>query len=150
LEEAAARAKDYETRLVRVEHRSSELEQKATAAEAALAGERARVGELSSKLAEAERHRQRAAELEGQLAVEQQKGAEIARRLNELEQTAVKLQEMETLLTTERDRNGLLARRVSETEQAAENATKRFEEMARKLGEIAGLASQLGNGKGRS
>jgi hypothetical protein len=27
---------------------------------------------------------------------------------------------------------------------------KRFEDMARKLGEIAGLASQLGGGKGRA
>jgi hypothetical protein len=38
-------------------------------------------------------------------------------------------------------------KRVSDAEQAAELASKRFEEMARKLGEIAGLASQLGNGK---
>ena len=43
-----------------------------------------------------------------------------------------------------------LMKRVSESEQAAEQATKRFEEMAIKLGEIAGLASQLGNGKRRS
>jgi hypothetical protein len=41
-------------------------------------------------------------------------------------------------------------KRVSESEQAAEQATKRFEEMAVKLGEIAGLAAQLGNGKRRS
>jgi hypothetical protein len=40
-------------------------------------------------------------------------------------------------------------KRVSETEQAAEQATKRFEELATKLGEIAGLASQLGSGKRR-
>jgi hypothetical protein len=38
---------------------------------------------------------------------------------------------------------------VTESEQATEQATKRFEEMAIKLGEIAGLASQLGNGKRR-
>ena len=115
-----------------------------------MAAERARVSELSSKLAEAERHRLRVAELESQLAGERQKGAEIVSRLNELERAAVKLQETEVLLATERDRNGLLVRRVTETEQAADNATKRFEDMARKLGEIAGLASQLGNGKGRS
>ena len=51
------------------------------------------------------------------------------------------------MLQTERERNSLLAKRVSETEQAAEQATKRFEEMATKLGEIAGLASQLGKRK---
>lgn len=147
LEKAAARGKEFETRLVREEHRAAELEQKVKEAETALVGERARVGELSGKLAEAERHSRRVTELEELLAGEQQKTADSARRL---EQTAAKLKEVESLLATERDRNGLLARRVSETEQAAEHATKRFEEMARKLGEIAGLASQLGNGKGRS
>lgn len=150
LERAAARAKELEPQLVREEHRVSELEQRAKDAEAALAVERARASDMSHKLAEAERRGRRAGELEGQLAAEQQKGAESACRLNELERAAAKLQEMESLLATERDRNGALARRVSETEQAAEHATKRLEEMARKLGEIAGLASYLGNGKGRS
>jgi len=41
-------------------------------------------------------------------------------------------------------------KRVSEAELEAERANKRFQEMAIKLGEIAGLASQLGNGKRRS
>lgn len=147
LEKSAARAKEFETRLVREAHRAAELEQKSKEAESALAGERARVGELSSKLAEAERGRQHLSELEGLLAAEQMKASESARQL---EGAAKKLQELESLLATERDRNGLLAQRASETEQAAENATKRFEELARRLGEIAGLASQLGNGKSRS
>jgi chromosome segregation ATPase len=102
---------------------------------------------VSGKLAETER---RVQELESRLAAEHQKAAEIASRLNELERTAGKVQEMEALLAAERDRNELLARRISETEQAAANATKRFEDMARKLGEIAGLASQLGSGNTRS
>jgi hypothetical protein len=38
---------------------------------------------------------------------------------------------------------------VSDAEQATEQATNRFEELAIKLGEIAGLAAQLGNGKRR-
>jgi hypothetical protein len=44
----------------------------------------------------------------------------------------------------------MLTGRVAEAEQAAESATKRLEEMARKLSEIAGLASQLGHGRGQS
>jgi len=44
----------------------------------------------------------------------------------------------------------VLARRVTEAEQATVLATRRLEEMAKKLGEIAGLASQLGNGARRS
>jgi DNA anti-recombination protein RmuC len=70
-------------------------------------------------------------------------------RVSEADRASQKAQEFETLLQTERERNSLLARRVSETEQASEQATKRFEEMATKLGEIAGLAAQLGSGKRR-
>ncbi|TKS61904.1 MAG: response regulator [Nitrospira sp.] len=150
LEQVTSRAKDVEAKLAREEQRASEFQQRAKDVETILAVERAKVGELSNKVAAAERMAQRARELEVMLMAEQQKGAVIARRLHDLENFEMKLQEMEALLATERDRNGLLARRVSETEQAAENATKRFEDMARKLGEIAGLASQLGNGKGQS
>ncbi len=88
--------------------------------------------------------------LETELTSEQRKHIEAVGRVQEAEKTATKVQELEGLLVAERERNGMLARQVVETEQAAENATKRFEEMARKLGEIAGLASQLGNGKGQS
>jgi hypothetical protein len=56
------------------------------------------------------------------------------------------VQKLEALLVSERERNAALVHRVSEAEMVAMNATKRFEEMARKLGEIAGLASQLGKG----
>ena len=73
-----------------------------------------------------------------------------AARLSEAERAAKNAWEFETLLQTERERNSLLARRIAETEQASELANKRFEEMATKLGEIAGLASQLGSGKRRS
>ena len=40
-----------------------------------------------------------------------------------------------------------LAERAAEAEQLADQSTRRFEDLARKLGEIAGLASQLGAGK---
>lgn len=97
----------------------------------------------------AELHR-RIQDLEAELATERRNGEETTGRLRELERAATKVQEMEGLLTAERDRNVLLAQRVVEAEQAAENATKRLEEMARKLSEIAGLASQLGKGRGQS
>lgn len=140
LEQAAARSQEFEARLVREEHRTAEFGQRAEQAESALESERGRVAELSSKLAEAERQCQRMTELEHQVAAEQRKVADMEQQLNE----------SQALLSMERDRNGALARRVSEAEQAAEHATSRFEELARKLGEIAGLASQIGNGKGRS
>jgi CheY-like chemotaxis protein len=131
LEQTALKVKDLETKLVLAEHRALGLQQKAKDAEAALDAERTKVEILHNKVAAAER------------AAQSVSGA------HQLESTE-KIRELEVLLTTERGRNELLARRLSEAELAAEGATKRFEDMARKLGEIAGLASQLGNGKGRS
>ncbi|BFU91354.1 MAG: hypothetical protein NTAFB01_25410 [Nitrospira sp.] len=87
-------------------------------------------------------------DLEVELLTERRKREETTGQLHELEKVAMRVPEIEGLLTAERDHNGLLARRVVEAEQAAEHATKRLEEMARKLSEIAGLASQLGQGKG--
>lgn len=143
LEVQAGRANELATLLQTERKRVAELE-------AALHAERETAVQLVQQLTALEQAAPRAGQLEGMLAAEQQKGREIAQRLHEIEQAATKVQEIEALLATERDRNRLLTHRVSETEQVAENATKRFEEMVRKLGEIAGLASQLGNGKGRS
>ena len=111
-----------------------------------------RAREAEARLATAEQQtadlHQKIRDLEAQLQIERQKGAEAVGHLQEMERVAMSVQEIEGLLTAERDRNGTLARRVTEAEQAAESATKRLEEMARKLGEIASLASQLGNGRG--
>ena len=98
---------------------------------------------------EAELHRN-IQNLEAELSMERRKGEETMGRLHELESVATRVREMEGLLTAEQNRNGILSRQVVEAEQASENATKRLEEMARKLSEIAGLASQLGNGRGQS
>jgi len=121
----------------------AELEQistKTRETEARLANAEQQTTELHRKLEQ----------LEAELLTERRKGAEAVGHLQELERVAMNVQEMEGLLAAERDRNGILARQVTEAEQAAESATKRLEEMARKLGEIASLASQLGNGRGQS
>jgi DNA anti-recombination protein RmuC len=75
---------------------------------------------------------------------------ELTRRLADTENGSGKAKEIQQLLEAERERNAVLARRVSETETAAQQATQRFEEMAKKLGEIAGLASKLGGGSKRA
>ncbi len=110
-----------------------------------------RAKDIEAKLANAEREgvefHQRIQDLETELLTERRKGEETMGQLHELERVATRVQEMEGLLTAERDRNGILSQRVVEAEQAAENATTRLEDMARKLSEIAGLASQLGNGR---
>ncbi|ULA63341.1 MAG: Response regulatory domain-containing protein [Nitrospira sp.] len=149
LEAAVERTKDLEARLANEEHRAADCEQQVQQTEAVVAAERTRVEELSGRLAEAEREVNRLSELERQLAEAIQAGSAKESRIHELEKLVAASQEMETLLATERDRTAVLTRRVSESEQSAEQSMKRFEDMARKLGEIAGLASQLGSGKGR-
>ena len=123
--------------------RSQELAQQ-------LAKERERTSDLTRRMVESEQVAARVSTLEQALAAEKEKNKDLAARLPEAERASQKSQDVETLLQTERERNSLLARRVSETEQASELATKRFEEMATKLGEIAALASQLGSGKRRT
>jgi CheY-like chemotaxis protein len=150
LETAAARTKDLEAGLAREEHRAADLERQVKQADAALTAERARIGEVSGRLAEAEREVQRLRDLETQLAAATQATHTKESRIQELEAMVAAAHEFETLLATERERNAVLARRVTESEQSAEQSMKRFEDMARKLGEIAGLASQLGAGKGRA
>jgi CheY-like chemotaxis protein len=120
--------------------------------EAELEAERAAETQLVQQLSDMEKTAASAAhtaqqvvELQTALAAERQKAS--AGVLGK-EEAQAKVRELDGLLAVERERNAELLRRVTESEQAALNATKRLEEMARKLGEIAGLASQLGKGMG--
>lgn len=114
-----------------------------------LVQEQERTRGLTHRVAESEQLAVRVGSLEQALAAEREKTKVLATRAAETEPASQKVHEFEALLQMERERNSLLAKRMTETEQEAELATKRFEEMARKLGEIAGLASQLGSGKRR-
>ena len=114
-----------------------------------LVQEEERTRDLTHRVAASEQLAVRAGSLEEALAEERKKTNSLATRISETEPASLKAHEFEALLQMERERNSLLAKRMTETEQEAELATKRFEEMARKLGEIAGLASQLGSGKRR-
>ncbi|MDH5252011.1 MAG: response regulator [Nitrospira sp.] len=138
LEVAAARGNNAEAMLANEMQRVAEFEQKAREAEAELIAVRARMGESAGKDENGERAARRIVELETLLEAERQKGVG--------DEASAKVHKLEALLVAEREQNAALVHRVSETEQVAVNATKRFEEMARKLGEIAGLASQLGKG----
>jgi len=140
--QAATQLVEQMTVMERAVTRSQELAQQ-------LAQEQERTSDLTRRVAEGELIAARASRFEQALAAELDKNKGLAARLSEAERAAQNAREFETLLQTERERNNLLARRVSETEQASEQATKRFEEMATKLGEIAGLAAQLGSGKRR-
>ena len=142
-QEAARKARQDATAVQALTERVAQLE-------AALDAERAAEAELVQQLSEMEKAAasatqmaERMDELDRMLAEERQKNSI---RGQGLEDAKVKAGELEGLLAAERERNAALLRRVTESEQAALNATKRFEEMARKLGDIAGLASQLGKG----
>ncbi len=156
---ATARVQELESTLHADRQAATQLVQTMTAMEESvtrsqglaqqLAKEQERTSDLTRRVAESEQAAGRVRTLEQALAAEQEKSKGLAARVSEAERASQKAQEFETLLQTERERNSLLAKHVSETEQAAEQATKRFEEIATKLGEIAGLASQLGSGKRR-
>jgi len=140
--EAATQLVQQMTAMEKTVTRSQELEQQ-------LVQEQERSNDLTRRVAKSEQVAARVSTLEQAFAAEQEKSKGLAARVSEADRASQKTQEFETLLQTERERNSLLARRVSETEQASEQANKRFEEMATKLGEIAGLAAQLGSGKRR-
>lgn len=127
----------------------NELQKAATRVQeldAALNAERQAATQLVQQMTTMEKAVSRSQELSKQLNREQGRVEELTRRLAEAETGRSKTNESQALLEAERERNAVLTRRVSEAELAAQQATKRFEEMAKKLGEIAGLASQLGGG----
>jgi DNA-binding response OmpR family regulator len=159
LQKNASRVHELEVTLYAEREAATQLVQQMTAMEQSvtrfqelaqqLAQEQERTSDLTRRVAGSEQVAARVSTLEQALAAEQEINKGLSARLSEAECALQIAQEFEPLLQTERERNSLLARRVSETEQASEQATKRFEEMATKLGEIAGLAAQLGSGKRR-
>jgi len=159
LQKNASRVQELEATLHAERQAATQLVEQMTVMERAVTGsqelaqqlaqERERTSDLTRRVAEGEQIAARTSWLEQALAAEQDKSKGLTARLSEAERAAQNAREFETLLQTERERNSLLAKRVSETEQASEQATKRFEEIVTKLGEIAGLASQLGSGKRR-
>ena len=87
------------------------------------------------------------AELDAALSAEREAAAALLVQVKQLEVTVQRASELDLALVSEQERSMQLEKRAMEAEHMAEQSTRRFEDMARKLGEIAGLASQLGNGK---
>jgi hypothetical protein len=91
--------------------------------------------------------RARVAELTGTLATERETAALLMTQVKQLEAASRRAHELDLALASEGERSMQLMKRATDAEYAAEQSNRRFEDMARKLGEIAGLASQLGNAK---
>lgn len=91
----------------------------------------------------------RAELLEGEsaLSAERDAASALLMQVKQLEVAAERARELDLALAAEQERSMQLTKRAEDAEHMAQQSTRRFEDMARKLGEIAGLASQLGNGK---
>lgn len=152
--EAANQLVSQITSLEHVEGRVRELERVlASEREQAMAlrNERAHLEKsaaMVSALEEAgEKTRTQVAELEAALTAEREAAATLLAQYKQMEEKAARVQDLEQELSAEQDHSMQLTKRVSDAESTAEQSTRRFEDLARKLGEIAGLASQLGNAK---
>lgn len=86
-------------------------------------------------------------ESESALSAERDAASALLMQVKQLEVVAERARELDLTLAAEQERSMQLEKRAVDAEHMAEQSNRRFEDMARKLGEIAGLASQLGNGK---
>ncbi len=137
------------------------IERRAHELESTLTNEREQAGACRKRSAEFEmlaarvpaleealkQERARIAELDGILMAERETAALVVTQVKQLESAVQRVHDLDFALADERERSMQLMKRVTEAEHVADQSTRRFEDMARKLGEIAGLASQLGNGK---
>ncbi len=152
--EAANQLVNQITSLEHIEDRVRELERiLATEREEAeaLRSERAQLEKVAAMVPvleeSGEKARAQVTELDGALSAEREAAAALLAQFKQVEAKAQRVQELEIELGAEQEHSMQLAKRAADAEQMAEQSTRRFEDLARKLGEIAGLASQLGNGK---
>ncbi|GMV51434.1 response regulator [Nitrospirales bacterium NOB] len=160
LEAALAAEQDAACQLVQQITQLEEAEKRAVTLSGELDQERETVEVLRHRCAELEacaaqvplmeealgRERARAVELDDLLSTEREAAIVLQERVAQLEQATRQNAELEKGLVEERERSTDLAQRLAEAEQRAELSGQRFEDLVRKLGEIAGLASQLNQG----
>lgn len=137
------------------------LERHARDLETTLANEREEVEPLRKKRVELETiaaqvpvleenlasERARMVELGSVLSAERETAATLLIQVKQFDEAVQRAHALDMTLADERRRSIQLEKRAIEAEHMADQSNRRFEDMARKLGEIAGLASQLGNGK---
>ena len=151
---AAAQLVQQITTLEHMERRSHELEMTLASERAQAEADRKQSADaevLAGQICDLEDalavERARVAELTGTLATERETAALLMTQVKQLEAASRRAHELDLALASEGERSMQLMKRATDAEYAAEQSNRRFEDMARKLGEIAGLASQLGNAK---
>ncbi len=146
LQAAANRTEQLEVELSTERAAAAQLVQELTELEVAAAHGKNAEAMLAHEMQRAAGFEEKARAAEASLVVVQARVKELTEIADSAEHITRRTGELEALLEAERERNAVLVNRVSDTEQVAVSATKRLEEMVRKLGEIAGLASQFGKG----
>ena len=146
LQAAANRSEQLEVELSTERAAAAQLVQELTELEVAAAHGKNAEAMLAHEMQRSAGFEEKARAAEASLVVVQAKVKELTDKVESAGHVNRRIGELEALLEAERERNAVLVNRVSETEQVAVSATKRLEEMVRKLGEIAGLASQFGKG----
>lgn len=150
--DAAAQLVEQITGLERLEVRVQELDTRLSAEREKSAGLQHTVATLEQEAARAKEldaaliaERERSAQFESALSSERQQAAILVQQVRELDAAVNRARELDAVLAGERERSTQLAKRATEAEQLANQSNRRLEDMARKLAEIAGLASQLAN-----
>lgn len=146
LQAAANRTEQLEVELSTERAAAAQLVQELTELEVAAAHGKNAETMLAHEMQRAAGLEEKARAAEASLVVVKARVKELTEIAESAGNLTRRIGELEALLEAERERNAVLVNRVSETEQVAVGATKRLEEMVRKLGEIAGLASQFGKG----
>ena len=146
LQAAATRAEQLEVELSTERAAAAQLVQELTELEVAAAHGKNAEAMLAHEMQRSAEFEEKARAAEASVVVVQARVTALTEKAESAGHVLRRIGELEALLEAERERNAVLVNRVSETEQVAVSATKRLEEMVRKLGEIAGLASQLGKG----
>jgi CheY-like chemotaxis protein len=146
LQAAANRTEQLEVELSTERAAAAQLVQELTELEVAAAHGKNAETMLAHEMHRAAGFEEKARAAEASLVVVKARVKELTEIAESAGHATRRIGELEALLEAERERNAVLVNRVSETEQVAVSATKRLEEMVRKLGEIAGLASQFGKG----
>ena len=146
LQAAANRSEQLEVELSTERAAAAQLVQELTELEVAAAHGKNAEAMLAHEMQRSAGFEEKARAAEASLVVVQARVNELTEQVESAGYVTRRIGELEALLEAERERNAVLVNRVSETEQVAVSATKRLEEMVRKLGEIAGLASQFGKG----
>ncbi|MFO0773766.1 MAG: response regulator [Nitrospiraceae bacterium] len=132
---------DLEQRVTRMQALESTLR----TTDSQLRAEKQKVEELEARLPEIAQLRAELAGVQASLSSERERNSALAAEAQRAQNEAGRVPTLESALADAKERAERLSQRVTDAESSADAANRRLEEMARKLSQIAGLASKLGS-----